>query len=120
MNNQPRKGLQDITTRSGLAAGEIQNPQRRYLRAASLELKKSLCHKVRDAAVKRVAEMDLAIAALEDEKSQLLAKFHDLPLARGTSLPAPAAPGDSGVRRHRGFALRYGGRLTAIATKGKP
>ena len=73
MNKQPRKGLQDITTRSGLAAGDIQNPQRRYLRVASLELKKTLCAKVREAAEKRVVEMREKIAELDREQSRLLA-----------------------------------------------
>ena len=119
MNKQPRKGLQDITTRSGLAAGDIQNPQRRYLRVASLELKKSLCRKVRDAAAKRVEEMDLTIAALDAEKNQLLTESHDLPQPRGASLPAPSPLEASAVRQRHGFALRYGGRPAMIDTKGK-
>ena len=67
MNNKLRKGLQDIRTRSSLT-GDAENPQRKFLRVASLELKKSLCSKVRDAARKRSEEMDRKIADLESEE----------------------------------------------------
>ena len=106
MRNKPRKGLQDIRTRSSLT-GEADNPQRRFLRVASLELKKSLCSKVRDAARKRSEEMDRKIAELDGEKAQLLASSQ---VAEEGETDPPAAPrptGDIGSQERRGFALRY-------------
>ena len=64
--------MQDIRTRSSLNS-ELENPQRKYLRAASLELKKSLCRKVRDAARKRTEEMEEKIAELDRQQAELLA-----------------------------------------------
>ena len=112
MKNKLRKGLQDIRTRSSLS-GDADNPQRKFLRVASLELKKSLCSKVRDAARKRSEEMDRKIAELDGEKAQLLASGQVPPQgpAEPTAVPhlasdmesrAPCADG-----RRRGFALRY-------------
>jgi hypothetical protein len=51
MRHNVHKGLQDIRTRGSLTS-DAENPQRKFLRLASLELKKSLCRKVRDAARK--------------------------------------------------------------------
>jgi len=105
MKTQPRKGLQDIRTRSGLT-GEAENPQRKFLRVASLELKKSLCNKVRDAARKRSQEMDRKIAELDGEKARLLAAGHAAEQGPAELVPAPTA-GDAGARPRRGFALKY-------------
>ena len=126
MRSGTRRGLRDIRTRGGLG-GELENPQRKYLHAASLELKKSLCRKVRDAAKKRAEEMEEKIAELDDEKAILLAAGPLLQPAETdamtTSPPAVATvesppvkrtvpvspgghPGDSGSPAH-GFTLRY-------------
>ena len=74
---------------------------------ASLELKKSLCSKVRDAARKRSEEMDRKIAELDGEKAQLLASSQVS--AAGPTDPAAAQPpaSDAGSQERRGFALRY-------------
>ncbi len=106
MRTRPRKGLQDIRTRSSLAS-DAENPQRKYLRWASLELKKSLCQKVREAARKRAEEMDRKIAELEAEESRLLAmalaaEAGPPPLAAG-----PHSAGRSGRAGRRRFTLRY-------------
>jgi hypothetical protein len=98
MTNRIRKGLHDIATRSA-RTDDAKNPQRKYLGAASLELKKALCQKVRDAARRRIVQMDRKIADLDAEMAQLLGSGGAL---AGT--PAPdrifAAPG-------RGFTLKY-------------
>lgn len=70
-----RRGLQNIRTRSGATTDE-QNPQRKFLRVANLELRKTLCNKVREAARVRVVEMDEQLAEIEDEQSRLLAAAH--------------------------------------------
>lgn len=72
MKYKPRKGLQDLRTH-GSRTNDGDNPQQKFLRAASLELKKSLYMKVRDAARKRAEEMDRKIAELEAEVAQILA-----------------------------------------------
>ena len=106
MKNKLRKGLQDIRTRSSLP-GDAENPQRKFLRVASLELKKSLCSKVRDAARKRSEEMDNKIAELESEKAQLLASSQVG--GQGQTNPVAAQPpaSDLGSQGRCGFALRY-------------
>ncbi len=106
MKTRPRKGLHDIRTRSSLAS-DAENPQRKYLRWASLELKKSLCQKVRDAARKRAEEMDRKIAELKAEESRLLA----MALAAEAEPPCPAAAPHlarrSGHSGRRSFTLKY-------------
>lgn len=96
MKNIPRKGLQDIPTRTSLT-NETHNPQRRFLRVASLELKRSLCEKMRDAARRRAGEMDKKIAELEAEKAQLLAASRD-------ASPVATLPDST---QACGFTLRY-------------
>jgi hypothetical protein len=106
MTNKPRKGLQDIRTRSSLTS-EAENPQRKFLRVASLELKRSLCSKVRDAARKRSEEMERKIAELEGEKKQLLESSPVSP--QGRTNPAAVQPPASavGLQARRGLALKY-------------
>lgn len=94
MKVRPSKGLQDIATRGSLTAGP-ESPQRKFLHVASLELKKSLCQKVRDAARKRAAEMDEKIAELDGEKERILATL---------SGPRRCAPG---AETGHDFTLKY-------------
>ena len=106
MRTRPRKGLQDIATRSSLT-GDAANPQRKYLRAASLELRKSLCKKVREAAQTRTEEMDRKIVELDSETARILAVGEVLPsaapLAAATG-PVRGAPPDPA---RRGLTLKY-------------
>jgi hypothetical protein len=106
MKNKVRKGLHDIITH-GAMTDDAKNPQRKYLGAASLELKKTLCQKVREAARKRIAEMDRKIADLDAEMVQLLG-------TGGAS--KPGRPGTGSGRNSteepaslqgRGFTLKY-------------
>ena len=105
MRNGTRKGLQDIRTRSSLG-GELENPQRKFLRVASLELKKSLCSKVRDAAKRRAEEMDEKIVELDDEKAQLLAANRPQPEETQSKAALPSA-GQPGSQQPQGFTLKY-------------
>jgi hypothetical protein len=106
MRNKPHRGLQDIRTRSSLT-GEAENPQRKFLRVASVELKKSLCSKVRDAARKRSEEMDRKIAELDSEKAQLLASCQVVEEGKTDPPAAPRPKKDIGSQTRRGFALKY-------------
>jgi hypothetical protein len=101
-----RKGLQDIRTRGSLTS-EMDNPQRKFLRVASLELKKSLCRKVRDAAKKRAEEMDGKIAELDDEKTRLLAANRLSPPGETECTPASPPVSEVGPSPTQGFALKY-------------
>jgi hypothetical protein len=98
MKNKVRKGLHDIVTRGALS-DDAQNPQRKFLAAASLELKKTLCDKVRDAARKRIAQMDQKIAELDAEIAQVLGDAR-------TSAPGRPAE-QSASPPGRGFTLKY-------------
>ncbi len=72
--NRGRKGLQDIPTRSSLTS-ELENPQRKFLRAASLELKKSLCRKVRRCGGEAGGRNEAArLAEIEAEQAELLGR----------------------------------------------
>jgi len=106
MKSTPRKGLQDIRTRSSLT-GDAENPQRTFLHIASLELKKSLCNKVRAAARKRLDEMDKKIADLDEEKTQLLASSQVSEQDRTNPTVVERPVSESGSQERRGFALRY-------------
>ena len=101
-----RKGLHDIPSRSSLTS-EVEAPQRKFLRAASLELKKSLCRKVRDAARTRAEEMERKIAELDAEQAQLLAAGQVSEPAQPGRLPALHLARDLGADRRRGFPLKY-------------
>jgi hypothetical protein len=106
MKSPVRKGVHDIRTRSS-QSGELENPQRKYLRAASLELKKSLCSKVRDAAKRRAEEMDEKIADLDDQQTRLLAVGRLTAAGEPDLGAAPLSAGQSGLQPPRGFALKY-------------
>ena len=106
MNNTLRRGMHDIRTRSSLT-GEAENRHRKFLRAASLELKKSLCSKVRVAARKRLEDMDKKIADLDEEKTQLLASTQVSEQNPMNPTPVERPASESGSQERRGFALRY-------------
>ena len=101
-----RKGLQDIRTRSSLG-GELENPQRKFLRAASLELKKSLCRKVCDAAKERAEEMEGKIVELDHEQARLLAAEPLSPPGETPSKAVSPPAGRSGSQPPQGFTLKY-------------
>lgn len=67
----PRGSLRDIRTGTNQTS-DAEAPQRKFLRLANLELKRALCNRVREAAVKRVAEMDEQLAEITQEQAQML------------------------------------------------
>ena len=106
MKTTPRKGLQDVPTRSSLTS-EAENPQRRFLRVASLELRKALCQKVRDVARARAAEMDRKIAELELEESRLLAAAAVSHQKQPPAVAASPVASVLGPAGRRGLTLKY-------------
>ena len=95
-----------MPTRSNLTS-DAENPQRRFLRVASLELRKALCTKMRDVARERVAEMDRKIAELESEATQLLAAAEISRSALPPRSAAPRAASIPGAAVRRGLTLKY-------------
>jgi hypothetical protein len=106
MKTKPRRGLQDMPTHSSLTS-EAENPQRRFLRVATLELRKSLCKKMRDVARTRVAEMERKIAELELEESRLLAGAQVAHPAQQPVRAVPSVTSDLGSTGRRGLTLKY-------------
>ncbi len=92
------KGLHDILTHRGATTDE-NNPQRKFLAAASVELKKALCDRVRAAARKRVVEMNQKIAELDAELDRLVGQRQ-----RGESA---FRLGDDEPQEQRGITLKY-------------
>ncbi len=106
MKTKPRKGLQDMPTRSSLTS-DVENPQRRFLRVASLELRKSLCKKMRDVARARAAEMERKIAELELEESRLLDAAQVSQQGEPAAVAASQVTGVAGPTGRRGLTLKY-------------
>ncbi len=106
MNTVRRRGVEMIRDYASLA-GDAHSPHRRYLKVASLELRKSLCNTVRLAARQRVAEMDRQLAAIEAEQAQLLqiAPARALGEAEPGDDERPAGPPPSPSRR--GLTIKY-------------
>ncbi|MGA2031766.1 MAG: hypothetical protein ABSG68_05880 [Thermoguttaceae bacterium] len=97
MTKAVRKGLQSIRTRSSQAS-EADNPHRKFLRVANLELRKTLCNRVREAALRRVAEMDEQLADIAGQQAELLGLAQD---PAGPHFAADAPP-------NRGsFTMKY-------------
>jgi hypothetical protein len=106
MRAKPCRGLHDIITRSGLGS-QTDSAQRKYLQIACLELRKTLCRKVRDAARDRAAEMDRKIAELDTEESRLLAAQRIVEPAQALPIPTPHLPCQRRPAARSGFTLKY-------------
>ena len=106
MNKKTRKGLPDLVTRSNLSS-ESENPHRKFLRVANLELRKSLCSRVRAAAVRRVAEMDEQLADIEGQQSQLLCAVRESRPAASSPATGPHSPQDAEDICQETFTLKY-------------
>jgi DNA-binding transcriptional MerR regulator len=104
MKPRPRKGLEDIRSVVNLS-GEEKNPQRKFLRLATLELRKTLCNTVKEAARRRLAEMDQQLAEIEEEQARMLEAIQAEPGVPGQIAvldTAPHQPAPSGR-----FRLKY-------------
>jgi hypothetical protein len=106
MNKKTRKGLPDLVTRSNLSS-EAENPHRKFLRVANLELRKSLCSRVRQAAIRRVAEMDEQLADIEGQQAQLLWAVRKSGPAASSPADGPHFPPDAEGIGQETFTLKY-------------
>lgn len=106
MRFERRKGLADIRTRSSMTS-DAENPQRTFLHLACLELRKTLCRKVRDAARGRAAEMDRKIAELDGQASQILDTNQTLQEEASSPTAAPHWATDPGTAGKAGMRVKY-------------
>jgi len=106
MKPQIRKGLHDIVTYRGVTTDE-NNPQRKFLAAASVELKKTLCDRVRAAARKRVVEMDRKIAELDAELDSLVGRRQRRRAEGGEAADDSFCLADDQPQEQHGFTLKY-------------
>jgi hypothetical protein len=96
------RGLAELKTRSGLGARRIA-PHAAYMKITALELEKLRLSRVRDNALKRIADIEARCVEIQGEKAALLA-------ALGAEAPIPASP--VAGARNRGVSLRRGGALS--------
>jgi hypothetical protein len=68
----PRRGVQDIRTMSERIS-DVDNPQRKYLTLAMLELERARRSKERQSASQRVRNIDQRLADISAEQTELLA-----------------------------------------------
>ncbi len=100
----PSRGLQDIRTMSERIS-VVDNPQKKYLALAMLELEKARRAKEKRSAVERVAGIDKRLADITAEQAELLA---DAAAEMETSLPADQrAQAEDLDRSSGGFKLAY-------------
>jgi uncharacterized protein YhaN len=102
MKSKPLRGVQDIHTMSERIS-QADNPQRKYLALAMLELEKARRNKEKFSARQRVAGIDRRITEIEGEQATLLAEAE---AALGTSHP-PHATDDPADSPDSGFHLTY-------------
>ncbi len=102
------RGLADLKTLSRLSAHEVA-PHTAYMKITSLELEKLRLGRVKQNALRRIAEIDARYEDIHAEKAELLAA-----IARGAAAQAPPAcarPAQAarGFSPHRasGPSLRY-------------
>jgi len=103
MKSKPIRGLQDIRTMSERIS-HTDNPQRKYLTLAMLELEKARRNKERQSAGQRVENIDRRVGEIEEEQASLLAAA-EAELAASTS----AGGSDAGTNPAAGqsFNITY-------------
>jgi hypothetical protein len=102
----PRRGLQDIRTMSERIS-DADNPQRKYLALAMLELEKARRNKEKQSANQRVANIDKRMLEIAAEKADLLTAVE---ADQEASLPAKRLGRPAGSESQsggRGFKLAY-------------
>ena len=105
MKKAPRR-LQDLRTRR-TQSGKAENPHRRFLRIANLELRKSLCLRVREAALRRIADLDEQLAAITNEQASLLGAAQPSAEPPSRSVPEPHFPAQRGAGERCGLTVKY-------------
>jgi hypothetical protein len=97
------RGLKDLRTTGGLGASQIA-PHAAYMKITSLELEKLRLNRVRQHAMRRVAEIDQRTEEINAEKAALIAAM-DAPRSSAASVREAALIAES--RRSKGHSIRY-------------
>jgi len=105
MKSRPSKGLQDIRTISERTS-DAENPQRKYLTLAMLELEKARRNKEKQSASQRVENIDRRVAEIEQQQLGLLATV-EAELAESSSAKGPHATMDPESQPGQGLNLSY-------------
>ena len=101
----PRRGVQDIHTMSERIS-DADNPQRKYLTLAMLELEKARRNKDKQNAAQRVANIDQRISEITAEQTELLA-IVESELETSAKTGQGGRTKDSSTRSGSGFNLAY-------------
>ena len=101
----PRRGLQDIRTMSERIS-DADNPQRKYLALAMLELERARRNKEKQSASQRVASIDQRLADITAEQTELLAAA-EAELETSTLAERRGQAADSDSQSGGGFKLAY-------------
>jgi hypothetical protein len=99
----PRRGVQDIRTMTERIS-DVDNPQRKYLTLAMLELERARRNKERLSAAQRVRNIDQRLADISAEQTELLAAAE---AELDTSTLPKRQAGDSDSPPDGGFKLTY-------------
>jgi hypothetical protein len=98
----PRRGVQEIRTMTERIS-DVDNPQRKYLTLAMLELERARRNKEKLSAAQRVRNIDQRLADITAEQTELLnAAEKELDVSASARRPA-----DSGSSSEGGFRLSY-------------
>ncbi len=105
MKSRPSRGLQDIRTMSERTS-DADNPQRKYLTLAMLELEKARRNKEKQSASQRVQNIDRRVAEIEQQQAGLLAAA-EAELADSSAAKKSGGTGDPESRAEQDFKLTY-------------
>jgi hypothetical protein len=103
MKSKSRRTVQDIRTMSE-RINETNNPQRKYLALAMLELEKARRNKEKQSASQRVANINQRLAEIETVQADLLAAAE---AELGIDAPGKRAGGHGRPPAAGGFQLAY-------------
>ena len=101
----PRRGIQDIRTMSERIS-DADNPQRKYLALAMLELERARRNKEKQSASQRVANIDQRLADITAEQTELLSAA-EAELDTSTLSERRGQAEDSDPQSGGGFKLAY-------------
>ena len=105
MKSIPSRGLQDIRTMSERIS-DVDNPQRKYLALAMLELEKARRNKEKQSASQRIANIDQRMVEIAAAQADLLATA-EADLNASDQAKQPGRPAGSDSRSGCGFKLAY-------------
>jgi hypothetical protein len=105
MKSKPSKGLQDIRTMSERTS-DADNPQRKYLTLAMLELEKARRNQEKQNASQRVENIERRVAEIEQQQVGLLAAA-EAELAESSLAKGSGTTRDAESQAKQGFNLTY-------------